>query len=65
LIEHKVATIVCEENGHVSLSYNAMLTRLEANIIVKESEPIKAKGAKERQQEERLRDSFIEMVKEL
>jgi len=26
LIEHKEGTIVCEESGHVSLSYNVLLT---------------------------------------
>jgi hypothetical protein len=35
LIEHKEATIVHEESGRVSLSYNALLTTLEANTIAK------------------------------
>ncbi len=35
LIEHKEATIVCEESGHVSMSYNALLTTLEANAGIK------------------------------
>jgi hypothetical protein len=39
LIEHK-EVVVCEENGPVSLSYNALLTTPEANIIVKLVVPI-------------------------
>ncbi len=35
LIEHKEATIVCDESGHVSMSYNALLIALEANTRVK------------------------------
>jgi len=35
LIEHKEATIICEESGPISLSYNALLTTLEVNVIVK------------------------------
>jgi uncharacterized Zn finger protein len=35
LIEHKEIVVVCEENGHVSLSYNALLTTLKVNIIIK------------------------------
>jgi hypothetical protein len=31
LIEHKEVTIVCEESGPISLSYNALLTTPEAN----------------------------------
>jgi hypothetical protein len=34
LIEHKEATIVCEENGLVNLSYNVLLTTFEANTII-------------------------------
>jgi hypothetical protein len=40
LIKHKEAAIVCEESGHVSLSYNVLLTTLEANIVVKPTIPI-------------------------
>jgi len=36
LIEHKETIVACEESGHVSLSYNVLLTKLEANIIVKD-----------------------------
>jgi hypothetical protein len=39
LIEHK-EVVVCEENGPVSLSYNVLLTTLEANIVVKPIVPI-------------------------
>jgi hypothetical protein len=35
LIRHKQAIVVCEESGHVSSNYNAMLTTLKANIVVK------------------------------
>jgi hypothetical protein len=35
LIEHKEATIICEESGPISLNYNAVLTTLEANVVVK------------------------------
>jgi hypothetical protein len=35
LIEHKEDTIVCKESGHASLSYNALLTTLKANINIK------------------------------
>jgi hypothetical protein len=35
LIEHKEVAIVCEEIGHVGLSYNVILTTLEANLVVK------------------------------
>jgi hypothetical protein len=35
LIEHKEATIVCEESGLVSLSYNVLLAIPKANIVVK------------------------------
>ncbi len=34
LIEHK-EVVVCEENGPVSLSYNALLTTPKAIIVVK------------------------------
>jgi hypothetical protein len=34
LIEHKETILICEENGHVSLSYNDLLTTLEANIVI-------------------------------
>jgi len=40
LIEHKEATIICEESGLNGLSYNALLTTLEANIVVKPIVPI-------------------------
>jgi hypothetical protein len=35
LIEHKEAIVVCEESGHVSMNYNALLTTLQVNAIVK------------------------------
>jgi hypothetical protein len=35
LIEHKKIAILCEERGPVSLNYNALLTTLEANVVVK------------------------------
>jgi hypothetical protein len=34
LIEHKEVIIVCEESGLINLSYNALLTTLETNIVV-------------------------------
>jgi hypothetical protein len=34
LVEHK-EVVVCEESGHVSLSYNALLTTPKANTIIK------------------------------
>jgi hypothetical protein len=34
LIEHK-EVVVCEESGHVSLSYNVLLTPLEVNVVTK------------------------------
>jgi hypothetical protein len=34
LIEHK-EVIVCEKNGSISMSYNVLLTTLEANAMVK------------------------------
>jgi hypothetical protein len=40
LIEHKEVVIVCEESGLVSLSYNALQTTLEANVVVKPVVPI-------------------------
>ncbi len=35
LIEQKEAIVVCQENEPISLSYNALLTTTEANIVVK------------------------------
>ncbi len=35
LIEHKEIVVVCEESGPVSLSFNALLTTLKANTVVK------------------------------
>jgi hypothetical protein len=35
LIEHKEATIVCEESGLVNLNYNLLLTTPKANAIIK------------------------------
>jgi hypothetical protein len=35
LIGHKEAFVVCQEKGHVSLSYNVLLTTPKANIVVK------------------------------
>jgi hypothetical protein len=35
LIEHMEVVVVCEENGHVSLSYNVLLTTPKANVVVK------------------------------
>jgi hypothetical protein len=35
LIEYKEVVVVCEENGHVTLSYNVLLTTLDANIVAK------------------------------
>jgi hypothetical protein len=35
LIEHKEAITVCEESGPIGMSYNALLTTLEANVRVK------------------------------
>ncbi len=35
LIEHEEAIVVCEESGHVSLSYNVLLTTPKANTIIK------------------------------
>jgi hypothetical protein len=40
LIEHKEAIIVCEESGPINLSYNALLTTLDTNIVVKPLIPI-------------------------
>jgi len=35
LIEHKEIVVVCEESGHVSMSYNVLLTKPKANAGVK------------------------------
>ena len=35
LIEHKEAFVICEESGHVSMSYNVLLTKPKANAGVK------------------------------
>jgi len=35
LIEHKETTIVCEESGPISFSYNILLTTQETNVVVK------------------------------
>ncbi len=35
LIEHKEVAIVCEESGHVNLSYNVLLPTPKFNVIVK------------------------------
>jgi hypothetical protein len=40
LIKHKKTFILCEESGLVSLSYNALLTTPEVNVIVKPIVPI-------------------------
>ncbi len=40
LIEHKEVVVVCEKNGHISLSSNVLLTTLEANTVVKHVIPI-------------------------
>jgi hypothetical protein len=40
LIKHKEAVVICEKNGHISLSYNALLITLEVNIIVKPILPV-------------------------
>jgi hypothetical protein len=40
LIKHKEVAVICEESGHVSLSYNVLLTTLEADVIVKPIVPI-------------------------
>jgi hypothetical protein len=34
LIEHKEVVVICEENGPTSMSYNVLLTTLEANVRV-------------------------------
>jgi hypothetical protein len=34
LIDHKEATVICEESGLDNLSYNALLATLKANIVV-------------------------------
>jgi hypothetical protein len=40
LIKHKEATVICEEIGHVNLSYNVLLITLEVNTMVKPTIPI-------------------------
>jgi hypothetical protein len=40
LIEHKETIVVCEESGPVNLSYNSLLTTLEANIVLKPIIPV-------------------------
>jgi hypothetical protein len=40
LIEHKEVDVVCEENGPISMSYNVLLTTLEADACVKPIVPI-------------------------
>jgi hypothetical protein len=35
LIKHKEAVVICEESGLVYLSYNALLTTLKANAVIK------------------------------
>jgi hypothetical protein len=40
LINHKETTIVCEESGPISLSYNVILTTPKANTLVKPIIPI-------------------------
>jgi hypothetical protein len=40
LIEHKEATVVCEESEPIRLSYNTLLIIQETNIIVKPIIPI-------------------------
>ncbi len=35
MIEHKETIVACEESGHVSLSYNVILTTQKSNIIIK------------------------------
>jgi len=40
LIEHKKVAVVCEKSWHISLNYNALLTTLEVNTIVKHVIPI-------------------------
>jgi hypothetical protein len=40
LIEHKEITIICEESGLISLSYNVLLTTPKANTTVKPIIPI-------------------------
>jgi len=39
-MEHKKATIVCEESGPISLSYNILLTTSKTNRITKHVVPI-------------------------
>jgi hypothetical protein len=33
LIKHKEVVRICEENGHVNLNHNVLLTTLEANTM--------------------------------
>jgi hypothetical protein len=40
LIKHKKTNILCEEIGPINLSYNVLLTTLEANVVVKSVIPI-------------------------
>jgi len=40
LIKHKEVVIVCEESGHINLSYNVLLSTPEVNIIVKRVVPM-------------------------
>ncbi len=40
MIEHKEITIICEESGLISLSYNVLLTTPKANTTVKPIVPI-------------------------
>jgi hypothetical protein len=40
LIEHKEVVVICEESGHVSLSYNVLVTTLEVDVVVKPIVPI-------------------------
>ncbi len=35
MIKHKEVVVVCEENGHVTLNYNVLLTTPKTNTIVK------------------------------
>ncbi len=40
LIKHKETTVVCEESGPISLSYNVLVTTPKANAVVKPTIPI-------------------------
>jgi hypothetical protein len=35
LIKHKEVVVVCEESGPINLSFNVLLTTLEANVGIK------------------------------